>query len=403
MAGDQQRGRRPGSARSRALFSVLAIVLIAATALAATAGAASKPRSDAAYFPGSELLKKKPKNPRIPKKDITRLRKANCPAPYLVRVDRDYSEDEIRDARNYRFDIAGQDVTLRPPINWRFDPLGSASFRARLHDLRWLDILLYDYRHNHNRASLKKAKRVVVDWIKSNPRSAPTTDRTWFDKVVGERASYIAYVTRAAACAGMVNGKLPQKLLGSVLTHGRFLLSKSNYTHTNRGLFEDYGLLQVGKQVPWLQGAGKWRRRGEQRFAHTVKQLTYADEGLWLEHSTTYHFLAEGIIEAYLKTPGVKQPAIRALLPKMKAAAGWLIEPDNHWLQAGNSYQDGAGTEARAAAKKTRGLGWFPRSGMAFVRTGNTYLAVLSDFHSSTHKHSDELSFDLYDLSLIHI
>ncbi len=195
----------------------------------------------------------------------------------------------------------------------------------------------------------------------------------------------------------MLNGKLPQKLLGSLLTHGRYLQGASNYTDTNRGLFMDFGLLLVGKQVPWLDGAKKWRRQGEKRFARNVKEHVYADEGLWLEHSTTYHFLAEGIIEAYLGTPGVKQPEVRAILPKMKAAAGWLIEPDNRWLQAGNSYQDEAGPEARQAARKTRGLGWFPRTGMAFVRTGKTYLAALSDFHSTTHKHSDDLSFDLYE------
>lgn len=395
FAGARSRGRRPGS--TRPLASLFAVTLLAAVLAAPGTASAAGP----APFPGTDLLSlaKKPKpkpKPKVPKAAVKRLQKMRCPAPYLVRVSRDYDEGEIKAARNFDFTLSGQEVHLKPPINWTMDPLGSASFRARLHDLRWLDLLLYDYRHNGNRASLKKARRIAVDWIKHNPRRAPTTDRTWFDKVSGERASYLAYVTRAAACAKLARGKVAQTLLGSLLTHGKYLQSNAAHTVTNRGLFVDLGLLQLGKQVPFLKGAGKWQRQGEKSFARTVKKLTVQGEGLWLEHSTTYHFLAEGVIEEYLKTPGIKQPEVAKILPQMKETAGWLIEPDNRWLQAGNSYQDDAGTEARLAAKEARGLRFLGKSGMAFVRTGSTYLAVLSGFHSPIHKHSDDLSFDLY-------
>ena len=145
---------------------IAATAVAVAGLLAAGAGAASESPAQGdrqaadtpAVFAGSELLREKPKPPRIPQQDIRRLRKAPCPPPYLVRVQRDYNPEEVAAARHFDFNIAGQNVNLKPPINWRLDPINSASFRARLHDLRWLDILLYDYHHNQNRASLKKAR-----------------------------------------------------------------------------------------------------------------------------------------------------------------------------------------------------------------------------------------------------
>ena len=149
----------------------------------------------------------------VPKGAVDKLGAAPCPAPYSVRIARQVDPAEATAARRGIFQIAGQRVEITRQMNWRYDPLGSASFRARLHDLRWLDTLLFSYRVNGDRAALRRAKRIVVDWVKQNPLAAPSTDRTWFDKVVGDRAPYLAYVTRAAPCAGMLPGEpLARKL-----------------------------------------------------------------------------------------------------------------------------------------------------------------------------------------------
>ena len=324
------------------------------------------------------------------------LRKAACPAPYLVRVSREYSKEELRDARGGNFRFGGTDVNVQAPFDWTTDPVGSASFRGRLHDLRWLDLLLYDYREEGRRRSLRDAKRIAVDWVKNNPLSAPSTDRTWFDKVAGDRAAYLAYVVRAARCERMMNGRLARKMLGALTTHGEFLSDSARYPQTNRGLFVDLGLLLMGKQVRFMEGARRWRKRGEQRFARTVRGLTVRPEGFWLEHSTTYQFLAMNVIGRYLELKGLGRTDLREILRNMKKTAAWLLLPDNRWLQAGNSYRDRASKETRQRAKEARGLNVLWRSGLGFVRHGTrNYLSVLADFHGPTHKHSDEASFDL--------
>ena len=192
----------------------------------------------------------------MPKGAVKKLRSAPCPAPYAVRVASNIDPAEARDARHGIFQIAGQRVEITRKMNWRYDPLGSPSFRARLHDLRWLDTLLYSYRTDGNRRALRRAKRIVVDWVKQNPLASPSTDRTWFDKVVGDRAPYIAYVTRAAQCAGMLGDqRLARKLLSAIDTHTDFLATADQYSATNRGLFMDLGLLLSGRQARFLPGS----------------------------------------------------------------------------------------------------------------------------------------------------
>lgn len=338
-----------------------------------------------------------PAGAKVPKGAVKKLRSAPCPPRYDVRIARVPDADETAAARRGIFQIAGQQVTIERKMNWRYDPVGSPSFRARLHDLRWLDTLLYSYREDGNRRALRRAKRIVVDWIKQNPLSAPSTDRTWFDKVVGDRAPYIAYVTRAAQCERMLgNKRLARKLLSAIDTHTDFLAAPERYSATNRGLFMDLGLLLSGRQARFLPKASKKQRFGQRRFVRTVDSLTYFKEAFWRENSTTYQFLVINVLERYLALTQKKRPTLQNLLENMKQTSAWLIEPDKRWVQAGDSFQDKT-RFATQLAKTKKGLHVLPKSGLGFVRKGRKYLSLLSTFGTETHKHSDDLSFDLFD------
>lgn len=335
---------------------------------------------------------------KVPKGAVKKLRASKCPPRYAVRVARSPSGEEIKAAKRGRFEIAGVEVHITRHMNWKYDPLNSATFRGRLHDLRWLDTLLYAYRTRGDRRALTRAKRIVVDWVENNPLRKPTTDRTWFDKVVGDRVPYIAYVVRAAECEGMIdNPNLARKLLGSIDQHAGFLRKPANYSETNRGLFMDLGLIFSGRQARFLPGANRSRREGQRRFVRTVDKLTEFDEGLWLEHSTTYQLLVVNVLGRFLEIDKQDRPALEELLVRMKEVAAWMTMPDDRWLQAGDSYQDRSDAETRRAARRQRGLRVLPKSGMAFVKKKDAHLALLSNYHGPTHKHSDDLSFDLFD------
>lgn len=335
---------------------------------------------------------------KVPKGSVKKLRNTPCQPKYAVRVARPATPEEIGAAKQGNFDISGVDVHIGRNMDWSFDPVGSASFRARLHDLRWLDVLFYAYRENGDVGALQRAKRIVVDWVESNPLRQPTNDRTWFDKVAGDRGPYIAYALRAAECEGLLkNEGLARKLLGSVQQHIRFLADPSLYSPTNRGLFMDLGLIFSGRQVRFLPGASKARNRGQRRFVGNVDSHVFPGEGMWIEHSTTYQFLTISAIERFLEIDKKSRPGLEGLLETMRDTAAWMTMPDRRWVQAGNSYQEKADRFAQMISRDQQGFRVLAESGVAFVKKRKSYLSLLSNYHSEIHKHSDDLSFDLYE------
>jgi hypothetical protein len=335
---------------------------------------------------------------KVPKGAVKKLRRAPCPPAYAVRVARPADPSEVSDAKHGRFDINGVNVQITRHMNWAYDPVGSASFRARLHDLRWLDILFYAWRENHDKRALRVAKRIVVDWVKQNKLKRPVNDRAWFDKVAGDRIAYIAYATRASACAGLLKqGRLARLLLGSVEQHLRFLGDRKRYSPTNRGLFMDLGLIFGGRQMRFLPGATKARNRGARRFVSNVRAHVIPGEGMWLEHSSTYQFLTISAIERYLEVEGGDPGGLKELLPTMQDTAAWMTLPDRRQLQNGDSFGDKADRFAQRISRDQEGIRVLSQSGIAFVRTKKSYLSLLSNYHSEIHRHSDDLSFDLYE------
>ncbi len=81
----------------------------------------------------------------------------------------------------------------------------------------------------------------------------------------------------------------------------------------------------------------------------------------------------------------------------MKDTAAWMTMPDQLKLQNGDSFQDKADRFAQAINRTQQGIRVLSQSGIAFVKTRKSYLSLLSNYHSEIHRHSDDLSFDLYE------
>ncbi len=135
------------------------------------------------------------------------LERAPCPAPYLA-IDQktSYSRAELRQAEKGRFSIKGHPTTLEPSIDWAMDPYDSKSFRGVLASLKWIDPVIYASRHG-DRQALAQARDIALDWVAHNPRHHPPTDKSWENKIIGDRAPYLAYITRAAACQHMLSSR----------------------------------------------------------------------------------------------------------------------------------------------------------------------------------------------------
>jgi Heparinase II/III-like protein/Heparinase II/III N-terminus len=341
-----------------------------------------------------------PDNRWMSLRGLAALDAAPCPSTTSIALPT-VSPARIEAARERRFSVFGPKPTgLGEPIDWHTDPLGAERYRQNLHKLRFLTPLLSSYAYDDQTADLEQAVAIGLDWVRHNPRGAPATaDEAWSSKVVGDRIPFLAYMVRAGACEGLLSPAHGRLLLASLTEHGKALASNAIYPADNHGLFVDLGLARLSSFLPFLDRDEDWRALARARFERTLRRRL--SEGVWLEHSSAYQFLAIRSLESLIDVLG-SDPELDGLLAQMHEAAAWFVKPDGELTQFGDSNLEPVPEWARAQAGDLSGSRTYFRAGWAFVRVSGDggdvgYLAVTDGFHNLTHKHADELSFELFD------
>lgn len=288
-------------------------------------------------------------------------------------------------------------ATLVPPVDWAQDPHRDRSWVHYLHGLTWLDQLLSSYVRFGDEGALARARDLLLDYVHRNPRGEPSTPpMAWNDKGAGDRAELLGYITRAAACEGMLSDPQAWLLIVSMRDHAAFLSLPENHPVHNHALFVDLGLARLGRYASFLREGDTWVDRARRTFTATLLARLNQREGIWLEHSTTYQFAVLRLVEQFARVAGGER--LGGLAAVMREAAGWLVTPDNRMAPIGDTNERAAiPTWARAEAADDSGLRVMRRSGYAAVKKKGGYLLVGASFHSTVHKHSDDLGFHLYD------
>lgn len=330
--------------------------------------------------------------------DLDALAGASCPPRYEVLRSGEFSRAKIAAAKRGEFVINDQPVSLQPPVDWNTNPQNARAFSHGLFKFQWIDPLLYAYRTDGDLEALQQATELVLDFAAANPpNGAPVDPEVWGDKRSGDRGPYLAYVLRAAECEGLLEADDREALLTLMARHAAVLTDPELYKPTNHGLFVDLGLTLLARQLESQPEAEGWAELGRERFRETMGDRTVADEGLWLEHSAGYQILLSKTLARFLKVPGNRTPELTALLRRMNDVVGWLREPDGRIPQLGDSDLKEVPGYGDRQARDDRGILELDDSGLAVVKRGGGYLAVLASYFSDAHKHADALTFDLYD------
>jgi hypothetical protein len=333
---------------------------------------------------------------------VGQLKRAGCP-PYRAITQQKYSSAARRAAQHWKFEVFHFKTRLKPPINWEKDPHQSRSFRQSLHGFAWMDTLLYSYRRTRDDAVLRRARDIALDWIKSNPRRFKPGRRgfAWHAKAAADRAGYLGFLTRTAGCRGLLNRKQAGLMVRSLNAHGRYLANAGQHQASNFGLFQDLGLLLLSEYLPFEGEAEKWRKLAVARFPQTLLGRL-SPEWVWLEHSTQYQFLAIRLLRNFIKwKPGKERdPILLEVLNRMRDATGWFVDPDGEYALLGDTAFGEAPDWGYYKGRTYEGLKTFRESGFAIARQGGSYLATTAGFFNTTHKHADELDFELFDRGL---
>lgn len=334
----------------------------------------------------------------------TYLRAPGCPVAYRTEKTGTYDRERQVEALHWRLKVHNQVLEMRPPIDWKRNPYDSKAFDARLADLSFLDQLLFiyvastDFQGPKKLRALRMAREIVLHWVRAEGQGEVNSE-TWTDRVAARRATFVAFVARAAACEGALLKRDARSLLASIREHGRWLRNPAHYRTSNHGLSIDLALAALGRYLPqdrWLQRGAE---RGERRYKRTFYGSFNEAEGVWLEHSMGYYAYAINLVDDYLRVVDATDSELRAARQQLVTSLAWLTAPDERMAQFGDTSIDKPQAEVRAEAARQGGLWVAPASGYAVVKdpAAGGWLAIASSYHSGVHKHSDELSFELYE------
>jgi len=311
---------------------------------------------------------------------------------------------------------------LDVPIDWTADPYSDRSWRFWLNSLEPLGIVLMAHTRAKDPRYLHFAEQIACDWASQHDLRQTENPFAWYDMAVGLRALKLAYIADAAARDPDTEPEILAQLLVACWIHG-WHLSQEEYfqRHTNHGIFQAAGLLALGKSLPELEGAGTWRDLGERRLRVMFGQ-SFTPEGVHLEHSPGYHLSMLSLLGSVLTSGLISDPMLTSLRAKAADCLTWMIAPDGTLPRIGDTGLSAVTKEkvglperhippgllyvvsrGRAGTMPALTHRIFPEAGYAVFRDRwgtpddwqeTSYLFFSAAFHSRTHKHADDLTFE---------
>lgn len=218
----------------------------------------------------------------------------------------------------------------------------------------------------------------------------------------GLRAGKLGYLVFLAR-NGVIKGRSAQAILALAVKHMERLTDESFIARSNHAFFQLHGLKALVEALPDAPDAGSARQYVAAQFK-TLMLDQFGRENMHLEHSPGYHLFGIRTLRKLSDSGWYRDvPAIGAALEEARVNLAWLVMPDGQVSRAGDS---GRSKIKHTYARRLRSgaLGrLFKEAGYAVVlgpgrRPPNSaMLFVTAGHHSRTHKHADDLSFELYD------
>lgn len=310
---------------------------------------------------------------------------------------------DVEAAREGTYRIGNVRHELQPPVDWSDRPYAEGDEAAfRLNCFFFADPVVLAEVPEEVRASLLQSLSALFgDWVDQNPQFDPPRPHkyAWYDHAVSARVVHLTHLLREGSRLGVLGPEEREAFAQSVIEHVDYLMAEENYQpNHNHGLFSDAGLHLAADALSFHPESAEWASVATERFRSTLARTVDTSEGVHLEHSPFYQLVMRRALERFGARGLLPEVELSALLERMDEATAWMTSPDGTLPTIGDTT---AGAEpdppAQEAIAGCSGLRTFRRSGYAMVRNGGSYLFVTAGFHSPAHKHSDDLSYCLYE------
>lgn len=300
------------------------------------------------------------------------------------------SSDQVR-ASDGSVLVLGERIHIGVEKTWSTLEKRDRSLQLHMHGFSFAEPLL-DRSGGAERVAEAKAMGVLfLRWRDLHPmRRHSSTNLAWNDMAVASRSYALLGVIRVLR--RLDDHRMVEQLARMAGEHADWLADDANYDPTsNHGLFSDLALHALGRALDGHVWSRSWRRRSSRRFAETLPVVVDVEEMTVREHSTAYVMALLGLVDRALAE---RMPADRLAEVSRGLAdtAAWLTAPDGLLVAWGDTSPADMGL-----ADGRTGLRHFGQTGWSVARHGSGALFMTGSYHSSAHKHADELSIVLYE------
>jgi hypothetical protein len=328
------------------------------------------------------------------------------PVPLPAGLDAAAAVEQLRrEGWRARPDLPPLPLTL--PIDWAADPHRDDNWRVQLNMLRLLDPLIHAHEARVDDRALPQALELGIAWHTFHHDPRRLHDFAWLDMSTGLRALRAAYLAEQIRTGRLRADPARQAALAAMLErHWQELVSPGFLRYTNHTIWDLHALEALVRiTLPDADPRrAAWRQAIGLRIDHLVERQ-FGPDGLHLENSPQYHFVASGMLRVLHATGWYKDTA-PALATSLAGAAGmdaWMRLPDGRPIPIGDSDGSAPGATALPRARPPGGddrIESLDSGGYTIVRrtvAGQadrwSLLAVKAGIAPGGHLHHDLLSW----------
>ncbi len=313
------------------------------------------------------------------------------------------------------------------PLRWDQEDLG-ANHLNELHSLQFLTNFIDEYHSTGKSEYFEVIDRVLADWLEHNPYDKPAHNRAWFEGTVFKRLLALVYLLEQTRSINLPRQVPLRVLLIMVHQHAEYLMSEQIYRpNSNHGMRQDQALLTAALAAPYFNRSREWMRTALKRLRTFQIETGFSREGVWKEHSPTYHYYVMNLLESIFELIELNRLPedvgfLQNLRIKSQRYLTHVLTPLGRFPPAGDSNEkiqpDSHAVSPQLLYTLTRGTrgsppsdldGFFPDAGEVVFRDtwGRPdrpadrvlYFHMHAALHPGFgHRHADELSFVLHAL-----
>lgn len=295
--------------------------------------------------------------------------------------------------------------SVRLPIAWDADPFQDGNWRFQLNAWRMTDPLLLAYFAGNDPRHIHQALAFVEDWHRYHLVEERDHEFAWYDMATGIRALRLAFFIDAARNGLFDATKEQMRILIELADeHARQLQVEEFIAINNHGLFQVAGLNLLCTVLPDRKACTHGQDFAERMF-RKIMDSQFTSEGIHTENSPAYHLFVRNLLKS---VAALQRLSDGGRMDKIERVRPWLVFPDGNLSRAGDSSSTSTPLENDPDDPQCLpdggcfAVGDFTGSGYAIVRSlpserQTSMLFVTGMAHTLTHKHVDELSFELFE------